>query len=422
MPAAGSSEEVAEKEAFIASDDTSDEAVKAKEQAIYQLAELYALRGEGTKLAQLLTNLRPFFAIIPKARTAKVVRTIIETAAKIPDSMPLQMSLCTECIEWCKAEKRSFLRQRIQTRLADLFLKSKQSTDALALLAELQREVKRLDDKPLLVEINLVESQTHYAIRNGPRAKAALTAARTAANAIYCPPLLQAQIDVMAGTLHADEKDFKTAFSYFYESFENFDSIQNSRAIDCLKYMLLCKIMMNSPEDVQAIVNGKPGQRHKGAALQAMLAVANAHKERSLHEFEAAISTHASQLRADPIISRHLDSLYDMLMQENICRIIEPYSTVETAHIATLMNLPVEAIETKLSLMILDKKFRGILDAGAGCLIVYEDQAADTTYDQALEAINNMGSVVDALYEKAKGLSMSGKPAEKAKSQLVKAA
>lgn len=71
------------------------------------------------------------------------------------------------------------------------------------------------------------------------------------------------------------------------------------------------------------------------------------------------------------------------------------------------MNLPLAKIEEKLSQMILDKKFRGILDAGAGCLIVHEDQAVEETYEQALEALNNMGAVVDALYDKANKLDSS---------------
>lgn len=231
--------EASELLAVIQGPDDSDEALKGKETAIYQLGELYARRHEGDKVAQLISSLRPFFANIPKARTAKVVRTLIDQVAKIPDSMALQMRLCNESIEWCRAEKRSFLRQRIQTRLAALLLDAKAYTEALALLADLQKEVKRLDDKPQLVEINLVESHVYYAIHNFPKAKAALTAARTAANAIYCPPVLQAQIDVMAGTLHAEEKDYKTAFSYFYESLENFESVANPRAVDVIKYMLL---------------------------------------------------------------------------------------------------------------------------------------------------------------------------------------
>jgi len=298
------------------------------------------------------------------------------------------------------------LRQRIQARLSALLLEAKKYTDALQLLEELLREVKRLDDKPLLVEINLVESATHHALRNLPKAKASLTSARTAANAIYCPPLLQAQIDVNAGCLHAEEKDFKTAFSYFYEALENFDSINHARGIDCLKYMLLCKIMMNAPDEVSAIINGKPGMRHQGPAIEAMRAVANAHQQRSLHGFEAALVEHGEHLGQDPIISTHLNGLYDMLLQENICRIIEPYSRVETAHIATLMKLPLRQIEAKLSQMILDKKFKGILDAGAGCLMVYEDQSPDHTYEQALETLGNMSKVVDALYVKANKISV----------------
>lgn len=90
------------------------------------------------------------------------------------------------------------------------------------------------------------------------QARAALTSARTTANSIYCPPNVQAALDLQSGILHAaDERDFKTAFSYFYEGFEGYDSVMNAKALTALKYMLLCKIMLNQSDDVNQIVSGK---------------------------------------------------------------------------------------------------------------------------------------------------------------------
>jgi 26S proteasome regulatory subunit N6 len=159
--------------------------------------------------------------------------------------------LCKECIEWAKEERRTFLRQSLESRLVGLYFETERYQEAIALGSTLLKELKKLDDKNLLVEVQLLESKTYHALGNLPKARAALTSARTTANSIYVPPKVQAQLDLQSGILHAsEERDFKTAFSYFYEAFEQYDSVEDKNALTALKYMLMSKIMLRTPEAV----------------------------------------------------------------------------------------------------------------------------------------------------------------------------
>lgn len=166
------------------------------------------------------------------------------------------------------------------------------------------------------------------------QARAALTSARTTANGIYCAPKMQGALDLQSGILHAaDEKDFKTAYSYFYEAFEGFDSVESVRALTALKYMLLCKIMLGLADDVNQIVSGKLAITYSGRDIDAMKAVALASNRRSLADFQAALLEYGKELKLDVIVSAHLGTLYDTMLEQNLCRIIEPYSRVQVSRL-----------------------------------------------------------------------------------------
>lgn len=140
-------------------------------------------------------------------------------------------------------------------------------------------------------------------------------------------------------------------------------------------------------DDVQAITMGKLALRYAGPNIEAMKAVAQASHKRSLADFQKALQEYKAQLVDDPIIRAHLDTLYDSMLEQNLCRIIEPYSRVQVEQIARVINLPRDTVERKLSQMILDKKFSGILDQGEGVLIIFDSTEADKTYESALETI-----------------------------------
>lgn len=303
------------------------------------------------------------------------------------------------CIEWATKERRGLFRQNLETRLVRLLMAKRSYYDALTLVNTLLRELKRLDDKLVLVEVQLLESKIYHALGNTAKARAALTSARTSAASVYTPPLLQANLDMQSGMLHAEDRDFNTAYSYFIEALDGYHTQDEaSKAQAALQYMLLCKIMLNLADDVNSLMASKQAVKYAGSSLEAMKAIARAHSNRSLEEYERALASYKFELSSDAFIRNHLIRLYDTMLEQNLIKVIEPFSRVEIDHIAKMVGLDTQQVERKLSQMILDKVIIGVLDQGAGCLIIYDETERDDAYDAALATIDKLSNVVDVLY------------------------
>ncbi|PPQ85740.1 hypothetical protein CVT26_005190 [Gymnopilus dilepis] len=316
--------------------------LRNQEVAIVKLGELYRDQRNAQGLADVITQSRAFMSSTAKAKTAKLIQTLLDYFTSIPGSQQIQMKTLTDNIAWAKQEKRIFLKHSLETRLVGLQLESKQYAPALALIDTLLTELKRLDDKMILTEVHLLESRVYRGIGNLAKAKvclrpphvlslapfplparfsllptalhllpascshppdmradaplsptqAALTSSRTAANAIYCPPHLQASLDLQSGILHAEDKDYTTAYSYFFEAFENMSAQGEGgeKALGALKYMLLCKVMLNLPEDVNSLLTIKLALKYANMRdVESMRAIARAHQDRNLADFEKAL-------------------------------------------------------------------------------------------------------------------------------------
>lgn len=405
------------------SEKSGPKATQLKERAVYDLTRAYCGNKDYAAIVTFLEK-SPFFRTVTKAKCAKVVRQVLDIVVSLaPQAYDMQQEICEKIIDWCRREKRTFLRQRVEAKLASILFHKNSFGDALTLIDRLLSELKKIDDKQLLVETHLMESKIHFGLRNVAKAKAALTASRTAANAIYVAPSLQASIDTMSGTIHTEEGDYNTAHSYFLEAFEQLDQMnEKTQAVHCLKYMMLCRILdsltktlklsakgaigadQTEPLDVSTLLTSRQAVKYASRDLEAMTAIAKAATQRSLNDYERVLKEYAEQLQTDLLIKHHLHILQEQLLESNLIRIIEPYSCVELQHIADLMELPLPVVEKKLSQMILDGKFQGILDQGKGQLVVYEEGEKDGAMEKGLKVLEHMDEVVTTLFEQSKAL------------------
>lgn len=404
--------------AILESEREDEGATKVKEGAFDKVVRVYCRESMYEEVLGMIERNAAFFSKLTKAKTAKIIRSMLQVVSEEGSPLSLQADLCQRIIEWCEAERRTFLKQRVQSKLCGILFEEGKLQESASLLAQLLRELKKLDDKQLLLETYLIESKVYHAIHNLPKSKASLTSARNIGTSIYITPALQAEMDFLSGILYCEEKDHRTSYSYFLEAFEAYNTLHKQygrttdwdQAAHALRSMILSKILNNQAHDIAGLLSAKNMVRYvDDEGVEDMRRIGLAAEHRSLEEFKTALESAGEAIRNDSLVQNHTAILYETMMETNLLKIISPYSRIELSVIARKMSLSEQVVEKKCSQLILDGKLHGILDQGQGLLIVYDEEATHSTStdisSSSLRILGNLDQVLDALFHKARAVS-----------------
>ncbi|CAI5444608.1 unnamed protein product [Caenorhabditis angaria] len=385
-------------------DQKSEEAsIKRCEDLIISYAKKLAAENDSIGIQTLMTSIKSFYEVLGKARASKLIRELVELCLSIDQGKAEKIKVLTDCIEWATSNHREFLRRNMQARLVRLYNEVGEYTEAQKLAHTLISELKKLEDRELLMEVALEESKSSFYLKNFAKAKCSLVLAKTSANAAYVTPQLQAAIDLQSGILYsAEEKDFKTSYSYFYEAFEGFNQMNDKKnSMKSLKYMILCKIMLNETEQIEGMMATKEFQSVKGKPIEAIRAMADAFKKRCLKSFQEALTKYKEELVGDRVVSVHSISLEENMLQKEISRVVEPYSEIELSFVARKIGMTEPPIERAIAKMILDRKLLGCIDQRSGTVIIYPPATSNRPFIRAMTTIKEITKSVDASYQKA---------------------
>ncbi|KAK5972926.1 26S proteasome non-ATPase regulatory subunit 11 [Trichostrongylus colubriformis] len=382
-----------------------EEELKECEDRLVAYAKKLSAEGNVADLRKLIVVTRPFYDVLGKAKASKLIRVLMEYCLVINQENNEKVKLVKDCIEWATANSRLFLRRTLQARLIRLYNDIGQYVEAQKIAGPLTAELKKMEDRELIMEVTLEESKSAFALKNFGKAKTSLVMARSNSNGAYVSTQMQAALDLQSGILYsADEKDFKTAYSYCYEALEGFLIADPPKAVTALKYMCLCKIMLNEAEAIPLLLSSKVIQPVRGRDIDAMKSMAEAFTQRSLSKFNKCLKTYNRELLGDQVVAAHSRDLRDSMLEKEISRVIEPYSEIDLTHIVRCVGMHQKQIEKAISMMLLDKKIFGVIDQHNGTVRVYQTPHKDKTYQKSVELIRALSKTVDAIYARAGNL------------------
>ncbi|MQL90215.1 hypothetical protein Taro_022791, partial [Colocasia esculenta] len=226
-------------------------------------------------------------------------------------------------------------------------------------------------------------------------------------------PRIMGIIHECGGKMHMAEGQWTETATDFFEAFKNYDEAGNQRRIQCLKYLVLANMLLESE------VNPFDGQEAKpyknDPEILAMTNLIAAYQRNDILEFEkilkVAVSSNRRTIMDDPFIRNYIEDLLKNIRTQVLLKLIKPYTRIRIPFISkvsrclfsdvdylavhTELNVPEKDVEQLLVSLILDNRINGHIDQ-VNRLLEHSDRSKGT---RKYGAIDKWNTQLRSLYQ-----------------------
>ncbi|CAL5034279.1 unnamed protein product [Urochloa decumbens] len=209
-----------------------------------------------------------------------------------------------------------------------------------------------------LLEVYAIEIQMYTETKNNKKLKELYQRALSIKSAIPHPRIMGI-ICECGGKMHMAERQWAEAATDFFEAFKNYDEAGNPRRIQCLKYLVLANMLMESE------VNPFDGQEAKpyknDPEILAMTNLIAVYQKNDIMEFEKILKSNRT-IMDDPFIRNYIEDLLKNIRTQALLKLIKPYTRIRIPFISQELNVPEKDVEQLLVSLILDNRIQGHID------------------------------------------------------------
>jgi len=249
-----------------------------------------------------------------------------------------------------------------------------------------------------LLEVYALEIQMHTELKNNKQLKELYKRALEVKSAIPHPRIMGV-IRECGGKMHMHERVWTEAATDFFEAFKSYDEAGAVRRVQCLKYLVLANMLMESSVDPFDAQEAKPYKNDP--QVLAMTDLVQAYQRNDISAFERILKSNKRTIYDDAFIRQYIEDLLKNIRTQVVLKLIQPYTRIRIPFISRELNIPEGDVEQLLVSLILDSRIAGHIDQVNKLLELTSSSEEDEKYaaldkwSKSLKTLN--GNIVSKL-------------------------